>query len=102
MCFPSRPHTARAAGVADRERDAKVSDQWLAILKENVLGLQVAMDHTVAVRIVERSGDRDRQPHGFIDRELLLTVEPGPQRFALHERHHIEEQSTGRAAVEQR
>ena len=38
---------ATAAGVADGERDAEIGDDRLAVVKQNVLGLEVAMDDAV-------------------------------------------------------
>ncbi len=42
------------AGLAGRERDAEVGDQRLAVVQQDVLGLDVAVDHAVAVGVVER------------------------------------------------
>ena len=58
----------RAAGAAHGERDPEVGDQRLAVVEQNVLGLDVAMDHAVPVRVVERVGHLARDPHGFVDR----------------------------------
>ncbi len=38
----------------------------------------------------------------LVDRELLLAIEPAAQRFALDERHHVEQQSVRFARIEQR
>ena len=43
------------AGLAGRERDAEVGDQGLAVVQQDVLGLDVAVDHAVAVGVVERA-----------------------------------------------
>ena len=71
-------------------------------LEQNVLGLEVAVDHAVRVRVVERAGDGDRDADRFVDRQLLLALEPRAERLALDVRHHIEEQPVGVARVEQR
>ena len=92
----------RAAGVGDGERDAEVGDERLAVVQQDVLGLEVAMDDAVAVRVVERAGDRGGDADRFVDRELLLAIEPRAQRLAFDERHHVEEQPVGLARVEQR
>ena len=60
------------------------------------------MNDAMAVRVVERAGDRDGEVHCFVHRELLLAVEPRAERLAVDERHHVEEQPVGLAAVEQR
>src|SRR5207253_420268 len=51
---------AGAAGVGDGECDPEVGDEWLPLVEENVLGLEVAVDHALAVRVVERPRDRRR------------------------------------------
>ena len=66
---------ATAAGVRHGQRDAEVGDQRLAVLHEDVLGLEVAMNHVVPVRVVERARDRRRDADRLIDRELLLAIE---------------------------
>ena len=57
----------RAAGVADGECDPEVGDEGLAFVEENVLGLEVAVDHAVPVRVVERAGNRGRDVECFVD-----------------------------------
>ena len=37
------------------KRDTKIGDQRLAVVDQNVLGLDVAMDHPVAMGVVERA-----------------------------------------------
>ena len=91
-----------AAGLARGERDAEVGHQRAAVVQQDVLGLDVAVDHAVPVRVVEGvghlAGDADRVVH----RELLLAVEPVAQRLALDEGHDVEEVAVGLARVEQR
>ena len=72
-----------------RSRDPEVADDRLALVKEDVLGLEVAMDNTVAVRIVERAGDGGRDVERLVDRELMLARELGAQRLPLGEGHYI-------------
>ena len=90
-----------AAGLAHRERDAEVGHHRLAVLEEDVLGLEIPVDHAVPVRVIERVGAGDGDAEGVVHRELLLPLEPGAERFPLHERHHVEEMPVGLAAVEQ-
>ena len=45
-------------------------------LEQDVLGLEVAVDDAVLVRVVERARHADRDAHRFVDRQLLLAVEP--------------------------
>jgi hypothetical protein len=71
-------------------------------VQQNIFGLDVAVDHAVAVRVVDRTRHLARDAHRIDDRELALTVEARPQRLAGNERHCIVEQSVGIAAVEER
>ena len=67
------------ASLRHGERDSEVGDEGLAFLEEDVLRLEIAMDHVMPVRIIERARDRRRYADGLVDRELLLAVEPLPQ-----------------------
>ena len=98
---PSLRHPLPAR-VAYRKRDPEVGDHRLPRLHQDVLGLEIPMDHAVLVRIRQRAGDRRCNPHGVGHGELLLAIEPRAQRLPLHERHHIKELPAGLAAVEQR
>jgi hypothetical protein len=71
-------------------------------LQEDVLRLEIPVDHAVLVRVVERFRDGDRDAHRLLHRELLLALEPGAERFALHVRHHVPQQAARLAGVEQR
>ena len=58
-------------------------------MQQDVLGLDVAVDHAVAVGVAQGAGDLGRDPDGVGDGELLLAAEPVAQRFALDERHDV-------------
>ena len=60
------------------------------------------MDHALAVGVVERGGDLAREPERLVHRELPLADQPGAERFAGDERHHVVEQAVGLARVDQR
>ena len=87
-------------GVRHGERDAEVGDEWLPFVQEDVLRLQVAMDDAVTMRVVERAADGDGEPHRFVHRQLLFTIEPRAERLPLHEGHHVEQQTPCLAGVE--
>jgi hypothetical protein len=63
--------------------------------QEDVLRLDVAMNQSMLVGILQRvshfSGDANR----VLDRELALALQPIPQRLALDERHDIEQELGG-------
>src|SRR5882762_5730622 len=54
------------------------------------------------MRVVERAGDAGGKTDRLLDRELPLSLEPLPQRFAFHVRHHVVDQAAGLAGIEQR
>ena len=74
----------------------------LAFVQQDVLGLDVAMDHAVPMRVVERTRHLARDAHGVGDRELPFALEPRAQRLAVDERHDVEQQAIRIARVEQR
>ena len=82
-------------------RDAEIGDERVSAGEQNVLGLDVAVDDALLVRIAKRvvhlEGDRDR----VFDGQHSLAIQAIAQRLALHERHHIVEQIAGDARVEQ-
>ncbi len=92
----------RAPGLAHRQRDAEVGDQRGAVLQQDVLGLDVAVDHALPVRVVQRARDLPGQPHRLVNRELLLAVQPVAQGLSPHVRHDVEQQAVRAARVVQR
>ena len=89
--------------VADgRKRDAEVGHDRPAVLKEDVLRLEVPVDNAVSVRVVEGGEHGESDSERVVDRELLLAVEPRAQRLTLDVWHHIVQQPVGGAGVEER
>ena len=79
----------------------KSATRALAVLQQDVLGLDVAMDDAAPVGVVERGGDFRREADGVVDGQLLLAGEPVAQRLALDERHHVVQEAVGLARVDQ-
>ena len=92
---------AAAAALAGGERDAEVGHQRRAVVQQDVLGLDVAVDDAVAVRVVERGGDLGGDAHGVRDGEVLLALQPVAQRFPFHERHDVVRGAVHLAAVDE-
>ena len=61
-------------------------------LEQDVLRLDIAMNHALAVGIGERVGDLTSDAEGIVERELLLAFEAGAERLAVDERHDVEEE----------
>src|SRR5207237_6905977 len=78
---------------ADRARDPKVRDYRGTALQQDVLGLDVAVYDSVAVRVGELARHFGRDPHCLVNRELLFPLQPVAQRLALDVRHDVIEEA---------
>ena len=82
--------------------DAEVGHQRASAFEQDVVGLDVAVDEVVAVRVGQRLGhlarDADRLRHG----QLPFPVEAGTERLALDIRHDEEAQAVGLTGVVER
>jgi hypothetical protein len=70
-------------------------------VQQNVLRLEIAVDHTMAVRVIQRRRDRGREVDRLVDRKLLLAHQSRAERFPLDVRHDVEQQAIRLTAVEQ-
>ena len=84
------------------EGDAEISHERGAVVQENVLRLDVAMHHALAMRVIERTCDFAGDAYRVGDGQLPFTLQSRAQRFAGDQRHHVVQQAVGLAAVEQR
>ena len=76
------------ARALQRPSDAEVGDQRVAVPREQqVLGLDVPVDHAVLVGVLQRLRRLARDPERVLHRELPLAPEPVAQALALDERH---------------
>jgi hypothetical protein len=80
-----------AAGFAHGPRDPEVGDQGVAVREQDVLRLDVPVHDALLVRVAEAICDFSRELQRVFDRELLLPVQSVTQRFAVDERHDVEE-----------
>ena len=79
----------RSAALGDGARDAEIGDQRLTVLQQDVLRLDVAVDDSLLVRVLERRGDLICDPQRVGQRELPLAFETLVDRLAGDERHHV-------------
>ena len=91
-----------AAGGVDRLGDAEVGHHRVPALEQNILGLDVTVDDPAAVRVTQRVRHLSRDLDGIVQRELLLAVQPLPQRLTLGVGHDVEEQPVGLARIVER
>ena len=98
----SRLREPRAACLAHRKRDPEVRNQGLAVVQQHVLGLDVAVDHPVSVRVIQCRRHRLGDFEGVADGQLLLAMQPLSQRLALHQWHDIVKKRVRLARVVER
>ena len=75
---PGLGHSPTAGG-RHREGDPEVRDHGVPLVQEDVLGLDVAVNHVVPVGIVEGTRDGFRQGHGILHGKLALPIETIPK-----------------------
>ena len=72
----SRFGESGAPCCSDSQRDPKICHHRLSVLEEDVGRLDVAVDHLVAMSMVQCVGHRCGDPNGLVHPKLLLEVEP--------------------------
>lgn len=80
-------------------RDAEVGHQSDFLIQQNVLGLDVPVDDTLRVGVVEGLGDLAGDPDSGVDRERAVPIQPFPHRGARDVRHG---EVANRAAIRER
>jgi hypothetical protein len=85
--------------VRSEKRNAEVAQQRLAVLEQDVIGFDVAMDDAVAVR-VDAGGDLRGDAENIGERKLRLPLQPGAERFPFDVGHDVEDRVVNRAGVE--
>ncbi len=93
---------SRVGRFADRPGDPEVGDYRVALVQQDVLRLNVAVDHPVPVSVVQCLGDFPRQLERDLDVEPGLAVEAVTQRAALDIRDHVVERPVCVARVVER
>src|SRR6185503_18162017 len=72
-------------------RNPEIGEESLPVLDKNVFGFNIAMHDAVAMRMIERACYLAGDAQCFVERELPLAIELGPQRFPLDVRHDVEQ-----------
>jgi hypothetical protein len=79
------------AGGADRARDAEIGEDGLVALEQDVLRLDVAVDHSVGVGVVQRAQHLAGDLKRVIDGKLALPVKPLTEALPIYVRHGVPE-----------
>jgi hypothetical protein len=74
----------------------------VTFFQQNVLRLDVAMDDTTAVRVVERVGDLACDSQSLFEWKLAFSLQTGSHRRSRHARHDVEDGAVVLPGVEQR
>ncbi len=74
-------------GGVDRLGHAEVGDNGVAVLEQDVVRLDVAMDDAEAVGVGQGIGDFGEEAHRLRHREWALARQPVAERFPLDQRH---------------
>ena len=96
------PGHSLATRVRNREGNTEIRNERTFIEKQNVPGIDIAMDDTVPVCMLEGIGYVDCNSYRVIDRKLSLAIQSLAQCLSLYILHHVEDQSICRAEIEQR
>ena len=82
-------------------RDAEIRDQRAAVLRQqHVLRLDVPVDHSLLVGVLERKRGFAPDAESLVDGQLVLALQPVPEALALHERHGVPELAAGFTGIE--
>ena len=74
--------------------DAEIGEIGISdVIEQDILRLDVAVDDSAPVGIVQCISDTGGDAHRLVDAELGLPVELAPERLALDERHDVEEEA---------
>jgi hypothetical protein len=76
-----------------RLRDAKVRHDDTIAFEQNVVRLEIAVNHTVGVRVAERIGDCARATHDVGNLEAPNAPEASAKCFAVDKRHRVPQSS---------
>jgi hypothetical protein len=71
-------------------------------VQQDALGLDVAMDHAMPVRIVQRVGHVARDPDRLVHAKLRLSVQLVPERLPFNKGHDVVEEPVRGSRIERR
>src|SRR5687768_3332674 len=94
-CSQHDSTVARRVGVGKQLRQTKIDHahtlKFVIVVgsyHQYVLGLEIAMDHTLPVRRADSGTDPAHHAHGTLDRKLSFAAQKFAQRRSSHKLHH--------------
>ena len=88
-----------ASGCADGHCDAEVGQHWLAVVQQDVFGFNVSVQDALAMRVVERAGDRAGDRDRFIDGQFVLACQTVAQGLAFDQGHDVIQEPLDRTGI---
>ena len=84
------------------QRDPEVGHNGLAVVKQDVGGLDVPVDDAATVSVVQGTSHQGCKSHCFVYWQPSFAVEPFSETLALHVRHHVEHLRARLTRIEKR
>jgi hypothetical protein len=84
-----RPRKLLNASHIDGARDSEIGDNRVTARQQNILGLDVAVDHPLAVRVRERVRYFPRDSRRCVNGELPLAAHSQTESLSAHVGHHV-------------
>jgi hypothetical protein len=82
--------------------DPEIGHHGAAVVQQDVLGLDVPVDHALPMGVIQRVRHVAGDPDGLVDAELRFAIELVTQGLALDVGHDVEEEAVGLPGIEQR
>ena len=101
-CRRRRHRALGGFGGLERTGNAKIGQEGVRPGEQDVVGLDVAVDHALRVRVGQPVSHLTQNLHGFADRQRARPANPPAERFAVDIRHDVEEGVGGGARIEER
>ena len=98
-----RRHRALSGfGGLERAGNPKIGEVGVRSGEQDVVGLDVAVDHALRVRVGQPISHFTQNLHGFADRQRTRPANASAERFAFDVRHDVEEGVGGGTRIEER
>lgn len=94
-------YSQRIRRSRNRARNTEISNERVAMVEQDILGLHIAVDDPAAVRVGQCVADLAGDAQRVVDRKLFLSFKAASERLALHVRHGVPEEPIGITGIEE-